>query len=112
MKVVLETRVVLIDGEEHKLDDQEYKILSELFHKFILGKWAPTVTQADVVHKLQESDGLTIHALATKLKCTDEVARRRIDELVKGGRVMRGVNPENKRQGVFSLKSKCITIAA
>lgn len=109
MKKILDTGTISLDGEEHKLSDDEYELILHLYHKYVLGKWASEITEEKVlkVFELKEAkNGRTIRDISTSLGCTDESVRTKIEKLVNSGKLIRSTNPENKRQGLFFLKSK------
>jgi len=109
MKKILDTGTISMNGEEYKLNEDEYNSIRQLYHKYILGKWASEITHTDILRVFEArdaKDGKTIRDLSTQFNCTDEIIRTKIETLVKDGKLIRSTNPENKRQGLFFLKSK------
>lgn len=109
MTKVLADKAVTIDNVRIKLDDGQWDLINGLYHKYVLGKWNAHFTENDILSLYKDTGiGFTIHEIAEELECTDEIVRRRVKTLVNSGTLMRGVNPENKRQGVFFMKRKHI----
>ena len=111
MERIKHTRQVEINGETVKLTDEQWDLIDGLYHKYVLGKWNAQFTEGDIISLYKHrKQGYTIHEMAEILGCTDEIVRRRVNELVdpkdpeKRPVLIRGVNPENKRQGVFFIR--------
>jgi hypothetical protein len=86
-------------------------MLDALYHKYILGKWNTGFSEESVLNVFRENPskkGWTIDEIADELECSAEVVRRRVIDLVNDLVLIRGVNPLNKRQGVFFIQSEYI----
>jgi AraC-like DNA-binding protein len=75
-----------------------------------LGKWNTGYSEEAVLSVFRDNPakGWTIDEIADELGCSSEVVRRRVIDLVNDLVLIRGVNPLNKRQGVFFIQSEYI----
>lgn len=112
MKNILANKTVLLDGIEHELNEGEYRTMRQLYYKYVLGKWASEIMKEDILDAFKNEDakeGKTIRDLAKSFKCTEEVIRTKIESLMFDGALIRSTNPENRRQGLYFLKSRYVS---
>ncbi|MFA5397342.1 MAG: winged helix DNA-binding protein [Methanogenium sp.] len=116
MKWILENRYIPAEKiratEDRQLSDGEINILECLYYKYILGKMAPEFTEEDVIEVLQNEaqttkHGMTIHNIAAVLNTSDETIRRKVNSLATKHMLTRTCDPDNKRQGLFTLSPGC-----
>jgi transposase len=109
MKKILETGEVELDTISVVLTEGQKDLLDGLYNKHILGKWNTRITDTKMMSAFKKHEnGLTIRDLAKIFECSEEIVRRKVLELTKSGILIRDVNPTNKRQGVFFLKSRYV----
>lgn len=107
MKKVIKEKKITVDDETVKLTKDQLDTLNSLYHKFVLGKWTALIKETDILalYRRNKDIGYTIHQIAEKLECTDEIVRRRVKDLQKKGILTRDVKPDNRRQGLFYLSN-------
>lgn len=114
VKDILATGKATLNGDEYDLTLPEKRNLETLYRQYVLGKWTSEITKDHILGVFEkdiENENYTIRDISTTLSCSDEIIRRKLEELVFEGVVIRGSNPKNKRQGLFCLKSKCVVAA-
>jgi AraC-like DNA-binding protein len=109
-KILTQGKIRLDDHTEINLSHAQKDMLNALYHKYILGKWNTGYPAEAILDVFREEPhkGWKIDEIADELGCSAEVVRRRVIDLVNEGILIRGVNPENKRQGIFYIQSEYI----